>query len=206
MRCYTQPHPFYGGMALPARTMDVCMLDQPGESLLHRHLPARPETLLQAIAPSRAALGVAVAGMFPWYGLADLCPRAGLAVVRGHALSMHALHGGKAQNDNLDSHQIAVLLRGGLRPQASVSPAAMRATRARLRRRRPLRRKRAERCAHVQPPNRQEHWPALGKTSASKATRAGGAERCPAPAVPKRLAVDSAWIDDDARRRSALEW
>ena len=34
--------------------------------------------------------------------------------VRGHALSMQAIHGGKAKNDKIDAHKIAVLLRGGM--------------------------------------------------------------------------------------------
>ena len=125
--------------------MDVCILDQHGAILLQRNMPASPETFLTAIAPSRADLGVAVAGIFPWYGLADLCPRAGMACGLGQALSRQAMHGGKATNETMDAQKIAVLLRGGLLPQASVSPAALRATRDRVRRRRPLRRQRAER-------------------------------------------------------------
>jgi hypothetical protein len=38
--------------------------------------------------------------------------------VLGHALSRKAMHDGKAKHDNIDSHKIAVLLRGGLLPQA----------------------------------------------------------------------------------------
>ena len=49
---------------------------------------------------------------------------------------MQAIHGGKATNDTIDSQTIAGLLRGGMLPQAYVSPAAMRATRDLLRRRR----------------------------------------------------------------------
>jgi hypothetical protein len=56
---------------------------------------------------------------------------------------MKAIHGGKANNDQSDSQKIAVLLRGGMRPQASVDPAAMRATRDLLRRRMHLMRNRA---------------------------------------------------------------
>jgi hypothetical protein len=48
---------------------------------------------------------------------------------------MKAIHGGKANNDKLDAHKMAVLLRGGMLPQAYVYPAAMRATRDLLRRR-----------------------------------------------------------------------
>ena len=46
----------------------------------------------------------------------------------GHALSMKAIHGGKATHDTIDSQEIAALLRGGMLPQAYVSPAEMRAT------------------------------------------------------------------------------
>lgn len=33
---------------------------------------------------------------------------------------MKAIHGGKAKNDTSDAHTLAVLLRGGMLPQASV--------------------------------------------------------------------------------------
>ena len=48
---------------------------------------------------------------------------------------MKAINGGKAKNDKIDAHKIAVLLRGGMLPQAYVYPAEMRATRDLLRRR-----------------------------------------------------------------------
>ena len=65
----------------------------------------------------------------PGIWLADRCEAEGLPFVLGHALSMRAIHGGKAKNDRLDSHNIAALLRGGLMPQAYVYPRRMRATR-----------------------------------------------------------------------------
>jgi hypothetical protein len=33
---------------------------------------------------------------------------------------MKAIHGGNATNDQIDSHKMAALLRGGMRPHASV--------------------------------------------------------------------------------------
>ena len=42
MRFYTQQHPFYCGIDLHARTMYLCILDQAGETLLHRNMPATP--------------------------------------------------------------------------------------------------------------------------------------------------------------------
>jgi hypothetical protein len=56
---------------------------------------------------------VAVACLFTWYWLADVCAAQGLPFVLGHALSMQAMHGGKATNDKIDSQKIAALLRGG---------------------------------------------------------------------------------------------
>ena len=73
--------------------------------------------------------------MFTWYWLADLCADEGIDFVLGHALYMRAIHGGKAKNDKIDSHKIAVLLRGGTFPLAYVYPKPMRATRDLLRRR-----------------------------------------------------------------------
>jgi hypothetical protein len=109
--------------------MDVCRMQHAGAIMLHRHMQAAPDLLLQAIAPSRAGLVVAVAGLFPWSWLAALCAEAGMPLVRGHARSLQARHGGQAKTDTRDAHQRAALLRGGLLPQASVSPAARRATR-----------------------------------------------------------------------------
>jgi transposase len=107
---------------------------------------------------------------------------------------MRAIHGGKAKNDKIDSHKIAVLLRGGRLPQAYVYPAQMRATRDLLRRRTHLMRKRAELLAHVQNTNSQYHLPELGKKIAYKANRAGVAERFADPAVQKSIEVDLALI------------
>src|SRR5439155_3517404 len=126
--------------------------------------------------------------------LADLCADEGIPFVLGHALSMKAIHGGKAKNDQIDSHKIAALLRGGMLPQAYVSPAHMRATRDLLRHRMPLAHKRAELLAHVQHTNSQYNLPAIGKKLAYKANRDGVAERFADPAVQKSIEVDLALI------------
>jgi hypothetical protein len=122
-------------------------------------------------------------------------------VVLGHALSMQAIQGGKTHNDQMDSQNIAVRLRGGLLPQAYVSPAARRATRARRRRRTPWRRTRAAWLAHLPQTTRQSNRPEMGKQLAYQANRAGVAERCPAPAVPQSIAVDRALLGPDDQRR-----
>ena len=64
--------------------------------------------------------------------------------VLGQVLSMNASHGGQAKHEKIDAPTMAVWLRGGMRSQASVEPAARRATRALLRRRLPRMRTREE--------------------------------------------------------------
>jgi transposase len=85
------------------------------------------------------------------------------------------------------------------------APAARRATRALRWRRRPLRRSRAKRLAHLHQPPRQDHRPELGKKLADKATRAGVAERFPEPAVQKSIEVDLALINSYDRLLTGLE-
>lgn len=194
MRFYTKQHPFYCGIDLHARTMYLCILSQDGEIVLHRNMPAGPEPFLKAIAPYREDIVVCVECIFTWYWLADLCAREGIPFVLGHALYMKAIHGGKAKNDKIDAQKIAVLLRGGMLPQAYVYPAEMRATRDLLRRRIHLVRKRAELLTHVQQTNSQYNLPEIGKKIAYKANRDGVAERFPDPAVQKSIEVDLALI------------
>jgi len=110
--------------------------------------------------------------MVTWYWVADLCAAEHIPVVLGHARAMKAIHGGQAQNDTIESQTRAALLRGGLRPHASVDPATLRSTRDRLRRRRHLVRTRGPRPAHIQ--HTRAHWqlPAVGRRLASPANRA----------------------------------
>jgi len=195
MNFYTQQHKHYCGIDLHARAMYVCILDQHGTKLVHKNLPTTPEAFLRIVTPYRDDLVVAVECMFTWYWLADLCAKEGIAFVLGHALYMKAIHGGKAKNDKIDAHKIAVLLRGGMLPQAYVYPAEMRATRDLLRRRCHLVQKRAELLAHIQNTNSQYNLPEIGKKLAYKANRAGVEEHFPDPSVRKTIEVDISLID-----------
>jgi transposase len=194
MRFYTKQHQFYCGIDLHARTMYLCVLNQGGEILVHRNMPAGPDPFLKAIAPYREDLVVCVECLFTWYWLADLCAREDMPFVLGHALYMKAIHGGKAKNDKIDAQKIAVLLRGGMLPQAYVYLAEMRAMRDLLRRRLHLTRKRAELLAHIQNTNSQYNLPEIGKKLAYKANRDGVVERFSDPAVQKSVEVDLALI------------
>jgi transposase len=141
----------------------------------------------------------------PGTWLADLGAQEGIPFVLGHALYLKALHGGKAKHDRIDAHKIAVLLRGGMLPQAYVYPAEMRAMRDLLRRRIHLMRKRAELLAHIQNTNSQYNLPEIGMKLAYKANRVGVAERFLDPAVQKSIAVDLALIGHYDRLLADLE-
>jgi transposase len=205
MRFYTTQHKFYCGIDLHARTMYVCVLDRDGEIVVHRNMKASPDALLKVVAPDREDIVVAVECIFTWYWLADLCAQEGIPFVLGHALYMKAIHGGKAKHDKIDAHKIAVLLRGGMLPQAYVYPAEMRATRDLLRRRMSLMRPRAALLTHVQHTNSQYNLPEIGKKLAYKANREGVAERFPDPAVQQSIEVDLALLNSYDRLLTELE-
>jgi len=135
MRCYNQPHQFYCGVDLHARSLYAHVLDAKGQTVLDRDLPASPAAFLDAVQPFRDGLVVGAECMFAWYWLADLCEGERIPFVLGHALYMKMIHGGKAKNDRIDAAKLAGMLRGGLFPMAYVYPKAKRQTRDLLRRR-----------------------------------------------------------------------
>jgi transposase len=194
MRFYNHQHQYYCGIDLHVKTMYVCIVDAAGQVLVHRNVPSTPAAFLAIVAPYREDLVVAAECMFTWYWLADVCAVEGIAFVLGHALAMKAIHGGKAKNDKIDSHKIAVLLRGGMLPQAYVYPAAMRATRDLLRRRLHLVRKRGQLLAHIRNTNAQYNLPAFEKRLAYPGNRDGVLDHFPDPIV-KSIEVDVVLID-----------
>lgn len=115
---------------------------------------------------------------------------------------MKAIHGGKTKSDKIDSQKIALLLRGGMLPQAYVYPPAMRATRDLLRRRTRLVRTRAEALAHVQNTISQYNLPPIGKKLGFAANRVGVAERFEEPSVRRSVEADLnviGHLDDELR-------
>jgi len=187
--------------------MYLCILNQAGAIVLHRNMRADPESLLKAIDPFRQDIVVAVECIFSWYWLADLCAREQISFVLGHALYMKAIHGGKAKNDRIDAHKIAVLLRGGMIPEAYVYPEGMRSTRDLLRRRMHLMRQRAELLGHIQITNHQYNLPEIGKKIAYRSHREGVAERFVDPSVRANVAFDLKRIGfyDDLLNQIELE-
>jgi transposase len=195
MRFYTKQHKFFCGVDLHAKSMYLCILNAEGEIVLHRNIKTDSHVFLKTIAPYREDIVVAVECIFTWYWIADLCAQENIPFVLGHALYMKAIHGGKAKNDKIDAHKIAVLLRGGMMPMAYVYPSEMRSTRDLLRRRMHLVHKRAELLAHVQNTNYQYNLPDIGKRIDRKSNREGVADLFPDVSVRKSIELDLALLD-----------
>jgi hypothetical protein len=197
MRFYNQPHRFYCGVDLHARTLSLHVLDAQGKTLLAQTLVASPDAFLHAVAPFRDGLVVACECLFAWYWLADLCTAEGIPFVLGHALYLKAIHGGQAKTDPIDAPKIAGLLRGGLLPQAYVYPKGRRATRDLLRRRPFFVRRRAEALVHLTNTNSQYNLPPFPKKLAYAANRADLdlPERFADPSARQNVELDLALID-----------
>jgi transposase len=197
MRFYNEQHQFYCGVDLHAKTLAVHVLDVEGRTVLEKIIAANPQAFLETVQPFRNGLVVACECMFTWYWLADLCHGEQIPFVLGHALYMKAIHGGKAKTDKIDAKKIAVLLRGGMLPQAYVYPKGMRETRDLLRRRTFLVRKRAEALTHLQHANSQYNLPSFPQklTSAAKREELNIPQRFADPRVRKNVEVDLALID-----------
>lgn len=196
MRFYTKQHKFYCGIDLHTKWMYICIMNQDGETLLHRNIRTDRKTFLRTVAPFREDLVVAVECMFAWYWIADLCNQEGLSFVLGHALYMRAIHGAKAKNDRIDSMKIAALLRGGLIPQAYVYPQTMRATRDLMRRRNHFMRKRAELYAHIQNTASQYNLEEpLGRIAKKNERIEGLIELFPGECVQKSIETNLALIE-----------
>jgi transposase len=208
MRFYNQQHRFYCGVDLHARALSLCVLDAAGTAvLLHETIAASPQAFLKAIKPFRDGLAVACECLFAWYWLADLCHEQGIPFVLGHALYMKAIHGGKAKTDKIDAKKIAVLLRGGMLPQAYVYPRGMRETRDLLRRRTYLVRRRAECLAHLVNTNSQYNLPPLAKklTYAANRQELDLPARFADPSARRNVEVDLALIEAYDEQIGALE-
>ena len=171
MNYYKGSHSYYCGVDLHARTMYLCILDSAGKVLLHKNIRSKPELFLDAIAPYRDDLVVAVECMFCWYWLADLCETEGIRFVLGHALYMKAISGAKTKNDRRDAERIAMLVRSGMFPQAYVYPKSYRATRDLLRRRMHLMQKRSELLSHIKNTKHQYNLPDFEKSISYKRNR-----------------------------------
>ncbi|HWO72078.1 MAG TPA: IS110 family transposase [Dehalococcoidia bacterium] len=197
MRFYQQPHAFYCGLDLHARTISLHILDADGRTAVAKTIAATPSAVLDALAPYRDGLVVGCECMFAWYWVADLCAAERIPFVLGHALYLKLIHGGKSKNDRIDAHKLATLLRGGAFPQAYVYPRGMRETRDLLRRRTFLVRQRSHFLAHLVNTNSQYNLPPLAQKLCYARNRAelDLPARFKDPSVRKSVEADLALVD-----------
>ena len=195
MKFYTKSHQYYCGIDLHTKMMYVCIVDADTNILIHKNIPTNPKTLLDLVEPYTAGIVVGVECMFSWYWLADLCFRAGIEFIFGHALYMKSVHGGKAKNDKIDSGKITRIMRGGDFPLAYVYPPEHRAVRDLMRRRSYLLRLKGEVQGHISITNYQYNLPACEKNIVHKTNRQQINERFTDPDVRKNVETDVAVMD-----------
>ena len=206
MRTYNQPHAYYCGIDLHARSLYLHILDDKGTTRLERDIAASPAAVLDTLKPYREGLVVGCECMFAWYWLADLCEREQIPFVLGHALAMKLIHGSKAKNDRLDARKIAGLLKGGLFPPAYVYPKAKRDTRDLLRRRSFFVRQRAQLIAHIQNTNSQYNLPPFPKKLTYKGNRTDDiAQRFEHPSTRLSITADLTLIEAYDEQIAELE-
>ena len=195
MRFYTQQHQYYCGIDLHTQNMYVCIVNQAGKVMYHYNLPVSKDSLLSVVKPYLPDVAIAVECIFTWYWIADFCSQHKIPFVLGHALYMKAIHGGKTKNDKIDSHKIAMLLRGGMIPMSYVYPAQMRSTRDLLRRRMHFVHKRSELLSHIQNTKFQYNLPDFQKRIDRRSNRIGINEHFEDPGVRKSIELDMALLD-----------
>ena len=206
MNFYNNTHPYYCGIDLHAKTLYVCILDQEGNTCLHKEIAASPEKLQALLEPYMGNIVVGVECMHCWYWVSDFCDDLGVDFILGHALYMKAIHGGKAKNDRIDSFKIANLIRGGNFPLAYVYPKEMRATRDLLRRRMKIVRHGANLKAHVGNTTSQYNLPPNKVNLKNVSAREQLKSTFPDPVVQRNIDLDMAVLECYAKELSKIEW
>ena len=206
MKFYNHMHPYYCGIDLHARSLYVCIIDQEGNTSLHKEISANPEKLQRLLTPYIGNIVVGVECMHCWYWVSDFCEDIGVDFILGHALYMKAIHGGKAKNDRIDSFKIASLMRGGNFPLAYVYPKEMRATRDLLRRRMKLVRHGANMKAHVANTTSQYNLPPNKVNLKNVCAREQLRSTFPDPVVQRNIDFDMSMLEHYAKELSKLEW
>ena len=206
MNFYNNMHPYYCGIDLHARLLYVCIIDQEGNTILHKEISANKEQLYKLLKPYLGNIVVGVECMPCWYWVSDFCVDIGVDFILGHALYMKAIHGGKAKNDRIDSFKIANLIRGGNFPLAYVYPVEMRATRDLLRRRMKIVQHGADLKAHVVNTTSQYNLPPNKVNLKNVCAREQLKSTFKDPSVQKNINLDMVILDCYAEQLSKVEW
>jgi len=183
-----------------------CSIDQDGNTILHKEIPANKEKLFKLIKPYIGSVVIGVECMPCWYWVSDYCTEIGVDFILGHALYMKAIHGGKAKNDRIDSYKIASLMRGGNFPLAYVYPVEMRSTRDLLRRRMKIVQHGADLKAHVVNTTSQYNLPPNKVNLKNVCAREQLKSTFKDLSVQKNISLDMVILDCYAEQLSKVEW
>ena len=145
MNFYNSTHPYYCGIDLHARILYVCIIDNNGQTIVHKEISADANKLHNLLEPYIGNIVVGVECMHCWYWVSDFCDDIGVDFILGHALYMTnssrmnlnraadpkgKIHGDKAKNDKIDFYKITKLILSGNFPLAYTYPKEMSLTRA----------------------------------------------------------------------------
>ena len=126
----------YAGLDLHKRNVYCGLINQEGQPVYRRRLPAELPTILQALEVYRPRLkAVAVESTFNWYWLVDGLQAAGYPVHLANPAAMQQYSGLKQTDDETDALWLAEMLRLGILPTGYIYPKAERPVRDMLRRR-----------------------------------------------------------------------
>ena len=206
MNFYNSTHPYYCGIDLHARILYVCIIDNNGQTIVHKEISADANKLHNLLEPYIGNIVVGVECMHCWYWVSDFCDDIGVDFILGHALYMKAIHGGKAKNDKIDSYKIAKLIRGGNFPLAYTYPKEMRATRDLLRRRMKIVRHGSDLKAHVVNTTSQYNLPPNRVNLKNICAREQLKSTFPNPVVQRSIDLDMEILDHYAKQLNKLEW
>jgi len=130
------PQSVYAGLDLHKRNVFCGLINQDGQPLYRRRLPAELPTILQALEPYRPQLkALAVESTFNWYWLVDGLQAADYPVHLANPAEMQKYSGLKQTDDETDALWLAEMLRLGILPEGYIYPQAERPVRDMLRRR-----------------------------------------------------------------------
>jgi transposase len=121
---------------LHKRNVYCGLIDQEGQPIYRRRLPAELAVILQALEPYRAPMrAIAVESTFNWYWLVDGLQAADYPVHLANPAAMVQYSGLKQTDDESDALWLAEMLRLGILPEGYIYPKAQRPVRDMLRRR-----------------------------------------------------------------------
>ncbi len=126
----------YAGLDLHKRNVYCGLIDQEGQPIYRRRLPAELPVILQALEAYRPQLkAVAVESTFNWYWLVDGLQAADYPVHLANPAAMEKYSGLKQTDDETDALWLAEMLRLGILPEGYIYPKGERPVRDMLRRR-----------------------------------------------------------------------